>query len=141
MDSNRPRYTIRVTRIVGLRVYGKLAGGTTYSVYLSVLAHGRRGSRLEEHADGTPAEPPRHGKGYTPTVEETKTASDYVRETKPKGVVHASERDREALAMREAGARVIDVARFLGVSAMNAAAAMKRARLARQDERHLGRTG
>jgi Sigma-70, region 4 len=142
MDASRPRYWLRVVRVEGLVVHGVLEGGTPYRVSLSVLRHGRRGARLEAYPDGTLAEHPKYDAGYTPTVEETKTASDYVRVVKPKGMARASERDREALRLREEeGVKVREIAARLGITMLSAAGAMRRARLARQDERYLGRTG
>jgi len=139
LDSLRPRYTIRVTRIVGLRVYGTLAGGKKVNVHLSVLRHGRRGSRLVEHPDGSPAEPcgrqQRDSVKPRLSVEDTRSASDYVKTTEPRGVTHTNDLQREALALREAGVSIGDLCVKYGKSYGVVSAWLSRAREAREDGR------
>ena len=141
MDSNRPRYTMRVTRVVGLRVFGTLANGKAYSVLLSVLKNRRRGSRLEEEADGTKAvHEPRYATTQSNAMER-RTASECVKTKAPKGMTPSGENEREALAMREQGLGLAEIAEKQGVSVDNVKARLRRARESIRDERMLGRTG
>jgi hypothetical protein len=145
MDVGRPRYTLRVTRVVGARVHGTLASGKETSVALAVLAHGQRGARLVEHADGRSAALPKYDAGApVQTCEDTKTASDYVKTFKPKGVARAGDKEREALRLREEEkVPFADLAKRYGVTRGTMSAWLSRARAAREEERNqvLGRTG
>ncbi len=143
MDAERPRYTLRVTRIKNGRAFGTLAGGKEYSIAVSVLAGGQRGARLVENADGSLAVPTKkqlQRRGLVPSapsLEETRTASDYLKEAEPKGVVRASNLQREALALREKGASLLELAKKYGKGTGVISAWLSRAREAREDERNL----
>lgn len=142
MGSDRPRYTMRVTRVVGLKVYGTLAGGKAYSVSLSVFTHRRRGARLEEEANGTCVV---HGHQYAAVQSnamERRTASECVKEKSPRGMTPSGENEREALRLRDKEKLGLEeIAKRQGVSVDNVKARLRRAREALRDERMLGRTG
>jgi len=143
MDAFRPRYTLRVTRIDGGRVQGTLAGGKLASIDRSVLMRGRRGAYLVEHADGRSAPLPKHYSGSPlKTLEDTRTASDYVKPLKPpRGMARAGEQQREALAMVESGASFKDVCTHFGKDRGTMSAWLLKAREAREDEKNLKAVG
>ena len=134
MDSERPRFTFRVKRILGRRVVGELAGGKVRTISLSVLTHGHRGARLVENADGTPVEEIKPI--WTPREEDSRKASDYVREVKPRGVVTARANHAEALAMSRAGRPHREIAAKFGIDVKLVAGWLRTARDAEMDERN-----
>jgi len=143
MDIGKHRYTIVVTRIDGHRVFATLPSGRETSVGLTVLAYGRRSARLVQHADGRSAEPPKCGAAPpSKASEDTKTASDYIKTKRPKGIAKAGDKEREALHLKEVdGWTVKRLTAFYKVSTGTMSAWLSRAREAREDERNLGRTG
>jgi hypothetical protein len=140
MDSMRPRYTLRITRVTIKRAFGILEGGKEGSVNIGVLQQGRRGARLIEHPDGTLAEPCERQRRERATFRvpdvETKTASDFVKKTEPRGVVRTGDLQREALALRESGVSVDVLCAKYGKTRGTVNAWVCRAREEREDERN-----
>jgi hypothetical protein len=140
------RYEFDVVSIEGsgrdARVhYTLVKSGRPGNVLLSVLQKGLRASRLVRHSDGHEAYRPPADK-LSLTAEETKTASDYRRVTKPKGVAKAAPHMEEAFRMRtELKIPVGEVAAHFDVSTNRIASWCKVVRDAREDEQNLGRTG
>jgi DNA-directed RNA polymerase specialized sigma24 family protein len=136
MDSNRPRFTIRLTRIDGARVFGTLAGGTTRTLSLTALVNGRRGAHLLENADGSPAEEIPEKPSEPRLLEDTRTASDYVRPTKPRGFAPTNAKYVEALRMVRDGKTHQEIADRFGVSKKTIPCWIRNARDAEMDERN-----
>lgn len=143
MDVGKHRYLFTIDRIEGRRAFGHIGNGRPERVDLTVLTRGRRSARLERHPDGTVAERAPRYKGKTPpTLEDTATASDYIRTSEPRGIAKASDRQRQALIMREVDDRSIsDIAIHFGVTKSIVNGWLSKAREAREEERNLRRTG
>jgi hypothetical protein len=140
MDAMRPRYTLRITRKSGTRAYGTMPDGKERSVELNVLQHGHRGARLIEHPNGKLAGPCKRQvrDSVLPRVAvvETKTASEYVKTQRPKGITPTNGTQREALALLEAGTSVDDLCVKYDKPRSVVVAWLSRAREARRDERN-----
>ena len=126
-----------------LRAFGVLvSNGKPVSFAVSALAKGLRSARLVRRADGSPPGPedrPKH-KNMLPDPDLKKTASDFRRTTKPKGLATASPLAERAFEMRKT-MKIKDVARALGVSPSRVSDLCECVRNKRADELAMKATG
>lgn len=139
LDMRRIRIEFRITRIAKdngeLRAFGELAGTTkVVSFTVSALAKGSRGARLVRHADGHEPYKPK----VVEPVAETPTASDFRKQTGPRGMATASPRMEEAFALRyEQGVSLDDLASRYGVSKSTVSMWCTKVRDKRAEQRRL----
>jgi len=137
----RRKIHVQITRIDGSTVHAVLAHSAetqhardrTYP--RSVFDRGLRGAQLEREADGHVPYSARPHARLQP-MEDSATASDFVREVKPK-VEACSERARRAMQLSDSGASLSDVAAALGVNLRRASTLIRQAREIQEDERNL----
>lgn len=142
MDFGRMRFEVNIVSVDppgrdARARYTLVRSGRPGSVLLSVLQRGLRASHLVRHADGHVAFRPPPDKPL-PTLETTKTASDYKKVTKPRGTVKSSPKMELAYKMRyQDGKSLTEVAEHFQVPENRVSAWCKAMRDKLEDQRNL----
>ena len=141
LNRSRVRVEFQVDSIVNdgneTRAHGHYVGTSkTVSFTVTALGHGRRGSRLVRDVNGhEPYKGPRV-KGHK-TVENTATASDYIKVKSPRGCIAIQPRMQEAFKMDEDGVDRGQIAAHYGVSRQLVSAWISKVAAKRLEERHM----
>jgi DNA-directed RNA polymerase specialized sigma24 family protein len=119
------------------KVSVRTARGRRFQIRRKHFEIGLRGTRLLQHADGSPGDPPPPVVLPKIRAEERRTASELVKTTLPRGLANASDTDKETLRLyEEEGISGPELAKRFQVSRGTIHCRLSRAREAMADERN-----
>lgn len=135
LSQDMMRYEMRVLQVGKHRVIGVMPrSGKRVNVSRRALQRGLRGARLVQEADGSRPPPDLRALATGDRCLQPPRHVPPPRRSEPRGVARAGDRERRALALREAGVSTTEIARRLGVKLSTIGGWLTRAREARQEE-------